>query len=66
MPPRKSPATTTAPALSSKSSPRQLAYTKDAEPKADVHTEARTSRTQDYMAAERLREAELEKLGYCF
>ena len=67
MPPRKPPASTTAPAASVKRAPSKAgAYRKDDAPQGDVHTEARNSRTQEYMANERRREAELEKRGYCF
>lgn len=68
MPPRKAPATTKIPAASAKALPRQLGtkISTDHSPREDVHTSARTSRTQDYMASARAREAELEKRGYCF
>ena len=67
MPPRKPPASTTEPALSAKRAPRSLgAYRKDETPQNDVHTEARNSRTQEYMAAQRRREAELEKQCYSY
>ena len=67
MPPRKLPATTIAPAPSAKRTPGALgAYRKPDAPQGDVHTEARNSRTQEYMADARRREAELEKRGYCF
>ena len=32
----------------------------------DLATQARQSRTRDWLAAERVREAELTKQGYCF
>ncbi len=32
----------------------------------DLQTQARQSRTRDWLAAERRREAELTKQGYCF
>lgn len=68
MPPTKlsTAAATTEPAGSVKRKPRKFAQTLDDSPRGDVHTEARTSRTQAYMASEREREAELEKRGYCF
>lgn len=67
MPPRKAPAATKEPAASAKRAPRSTgAYRNDDAPEGDVHTDARNSRTQEYIAEARRKEAELEKRGYFF